>query len=295
MVNSKMKKLLELLFLGNLKGIANESLLEQLSCISGLKDCIDLVRESDSSVSKETIHYAEELAKRTCASLESDPSIHAITIFDDNYPRKLDSLGCKKPLVLFVKGNVEALQNDNLAIVGSREPSSWSVLVERQLVKKILSLSGRTIVSGLALGCDRIAHEVTVQENGTTIAVLPSGVNVITPSSHNWLAESILETGGCLVSEYLPNARAFRFNYIERDSLLAALSDGVAIVECAIRSGTMHTVRAARSIGRKLACYCPNSKANAKGNYTGNFFAMEQYGAYELLDTAELKQYLESL
>ena len=98
-------------------------------------------------------------------------------------------MGDKRPLILYVKGDAKALSAPNIAVVGTRHPSEWSQKVEMRLVKKILELSDRVVVSGLALGCDKIAHETTVLEEKATIAVLPSGVNIITPASHKNLAK----------------------------------------------------------------------------------------------------------
>ncbi len=98
---------------------------------------------------------------------------------------------------------------------------------------------------GLALGCDKIAHETAVNLGKKTIGVLPSGVNVITPAANKGLAERIIETGGCLISEYEPDAGVTKATYVERDAVIAALSDATVVIECGVRSGTMHTVDAA--------------------------------------------------
>lgn len=104
------------------------------------------------------------------------------------------------------------------------------------------------------MGCDKIAHETTALAGKKIVAVLPSGVNVITPTSHKKLANSIIETRGCLLSEYEPNANVTRFTYVERDAVIAALSDATMVIECDVKSGTMHTVDAAEQMKRKLAC-----------------------------------------
>ena len=93
-------------------------------------------------------------------------------------------MGNRSPLILYVKGNVEALSKPNLAVIGTRKPLDLSKEFEKDLVKSIVDTNDWVIVSGLALGCDKIAHKATVDENKTTIAILPSGVNVITPASN---------------------------------------------------------------------------------------------------------------
>ena len=74
-------------------------------------------------------------------------------------------MGNKKPIFLYVKGNVEALSKPNMAVIGTRKPSENSQIFEKELVKAVLDQSDRAIISGLALGCDKIAHETTVMEN----------------------------------------------------------------------------------------------------------------------------------
>lgn len=132
-------------------------------------------------------------------------SLGVITIFYDEYPEKLKDLQDKKPVILYAKWDITVLSQPNIAIVGTRKLSEWSMKIEGRLVQKILDLSERVIVSGLALGYDKIAHQSTVLAGKKTVAVLSSEVNVITPASHKRLADSIIETGGCLLSEYEPN------------------------------------------------------------------------------------------
>ena len=101
-------------------------------------------------------------------------------------------MGNKKPLILYVKGNVDALTKPNIAVIGTRKPSDLSQSFEENLVRNLVNSTDCVVVSGLALGCDKIAHQATVDENKSTIAILPSGVNVITPSSNKKLAESFI-------------------------------------------------------------------------------------------------------
>ena len=93
------------------------------------------------------------------------------------YPKKLASLGNKKPVVLYLRGNIDLLNSDSIAVVGTREPSEHTKNMEEQFVKRLVTYHNVTVVSGLALGCDKIAHEVTLDNSGYTLAVLPSGFN----------------------------------------------------------------------------------------------------------------------
>lgn len=292
-----MKKLLELLFLKNIKGFGNVTINKKyvslLESISTLEECIRLVEDNEEKVSSVDINKTREIAEKKYQEIIDDLTLSVITIFDDEYPEKLKNLQDKKPVILYAKGDIAILSQPNIAIVGTRKPSEWSMKVEGRLVQKILDLSGRTIISGLALGCDKIAHETTVLAGKKTVAVLPSGVNVITPASHKKLANSIIETGGCLLSEYEPNANATRSTYVERDAVIAALSDATMVIECNVKSGTMHTVDAAEQMKRKLACYYIDDVS--KGKYGGNELMIREKGAVKITDTEELALFLEQL
>ena len=135
--------------------------------------------------------------------------------------------------------------------------------------------SQRVVVSGLALGCDKIAHQTTVEEGKITIAVLPSGVNVIKPDSNKNLAQNIIKTGGCLVSEYEPNKNVNRGSYVERDKIVAAFSDAIFVVEGGVKSGTMKTVKAANDYQKQIYSYLPDERP--EGSYDGNEFILNEF------------------
>ena len=126
-----------------------------------------------------------------------------------------------------------------------------------------------------------------MDKEGKTIAVLPSGVENVTPSQHKELAEQIVIGGGCLLSEYFLHAPATRGTFVERDSLIAALSETTVVPECGVKSGTMHTVDAAVKLKRKIACYLPEDLS--KGCYEGNLHMIQKLGAIPLKNTEDLK------
>lgn len=292
-----MKKYKELLILKNLGGIGKATIYKRywdvLEKVDDSDELIDIVREREIGISDSDIRVAIDKAEKTVALVNRDPELKVITVFDEIYPTRLNAMKDKRPLILYAKGNIDILKLPNIAIIGTRTPSKWSEMVERQLVGKILELSNRVIVSGLALGCDKIGHETTVNNGQSTIAVLPSGVNIITPTSHKSLAADILSNNGCLLSEYEPDESATKSSYVERDAIVAALSDGTLVIECDVKSGTMHTVEFARQFLRKLACYkCDDLN---KGNYAGNEHMLQNMEAVGVSDTEDLKKLLDEL
>lgn len=255
-----MEKFKELLFLKNLKRVGKATIYKKYwNILTNCSDFDELILkiQENSKFTREDIDEAIEKSSELYDYVNNDKEIHVITVFDENYPKKLMVMKNKRPLILYVKGNVDTLTKPNISVIGTRKPSNESQIFEKELVKSIVNDSNRVVVSGLALGCDKIAHQTTVDENKITIAILPSGVNVIKPASNKILAEQILETGGCLVSEYEPDSKVFRGNYVERDAIVAAFSDATFVVECGIKSGTMHTVNAAIDYNRQIYCYSP--------------------------------------
>ena len=257
-----MIKLKEILFLKNLKKVGKATIYnkywEMLEDCDALFDLADEVEKSG-KFPKDEIIKSMDHAERLYGEI-ADSQIDVITVFDEKYPKKLDVMGNKKPLVLYLRGNIDALEKPNIAIIGTRKPSKSSQVFEKDLVKNIVNSTDRVVVSGLALGCDKIAHQATVDENKITVAVLPGDVFKIKPSSHKKLAEDIINTGGCLISEYEPGVKVQKGNYIDRDMIVAALSDAIFIVECGVESGTMHTVKNAEKYKRQIYSYLPDER-----------------------------------
>ena len=271
-------KIKEILLLKNLKRVGKSAIYgkywDLLNDTEDLEDLILKIGQKESKFSKDDLlkakNDAEELHDYI---LNSD--IQVITVFDNEYPEKLEVMGNKRPLILYIKGNVEALTKPNISVIGTRKPSQLSQEFEKNLVKSIVNNSQRVVVSGLALGCDKIAHQTTVEEGKITIAVLPSGVNVIKPDSNKNLAQNIIKTGGCLVSEYEPNKNVNRGSYVERDKIVAAFSDAIFVVEGGVKSGTMKTVKAANDYQKQIYSYLPDERP--EGSYDGNEFILNEF------------------
>jgi DNA processing protein len=163
----------------------------------------------------------------------------------------------ERPVALFYRGNLPLLEkhNKNVAVVGLLNPDEDTEVFEKQVVSTLVSY-GVTIVSGLALGCDSIAHKEALLSGGKTIAVLPSPITSIVPAGNSQLAEEIVEKNGLLISEYYENAKSkmeLSGRYIERDRLQALFSDCVMLSASYSKnnlgndSGSRHAMSYARS------------------------------------------------
>lgn len=166
-----------------------------------------------------------------------------------NLPDELKRLP-QPPKSLFVSDYKldDLLTKPRLSIVGSRKASTYGRAVTSKLSRELAD-KGVVIVSGLALGVDSIAHSSCLEASGTTIAVLPAGLDKVYPASHAQLARKIVEGDGLLVSEYPPNTEPMRHNFIARNRIIAALGEGVLITEAAVNSGSLHTARFALELG----------------------------------------------
>lgn len=178
---------------------------------------------------------------------QTDQSI--ITLDDSAYPRLLKEIPDPPP-VLYIKGDTSALSTQQLAIVGSRNPSVIGKEIATAFAHT-LSEIGLVITSGLALGIDAAAHRGALNANGQTIAVLGSGLNHIYPKSHRKLAANITESG-CLVSEFPLDAAPRSQHFPQRNRIISGLSLGTLVVEAKQRSGSLITARLANEQGREV-------------------------------------------
>jgi len=150
------------------------------------------------------------------------------------------------PRRLFIRGDYDPLQ-PAVAMVGSRKYTAYGRQVAERMAGD-LARRGVRIVSGLALGIDSLAHQAALAAGGQTIAVLPSGIDLIYPASHRRLGEQISRQGA-LISEYPPGTSATRYSFVARNRIVAALGDVLVVVEAAAKSGTLITAEYALDMG----------------------------------------------
>lgn len=216
--------------------------------------------------------------------------IHAIPQGSNLFPGRLRAID-DPPVVLFVLGNQECLiEKPAVAVIGTREPSEYGAQTAKRFGKTFAEL-GFTVVSGLAIGCDSAAHEGCLEVHGQTVAVLAHGLDSIYPAINRSLAERIVASGGCLVSEYPPGLRAQRSFFIERDRLQSGLSNGIVVVETDIKGGTMHTVGFAHEQGRPVAALVHPQKYARHEKTKGNRHLIEANRAYPIADKSELEHF----
>lgn len=188
-----------------------------------------------------------------------------INIQDKEYPRKLLKIK-NPPQKLYVEGNEKLLNNKCLAIVGSRNASEYGIKHTKEFAKELAD-KNITIISGLAIGIDGIAHDIAKDAKGNTIAVIGSGLNHIYPPENKELFKQILEKGGCIISEYEPNEEVDMSNFPKRNRIISGISDGILVIEARQKSGSTITGRIGLEEGKSVFCL-PRDIGNKKGGGT---------------------------
>ncbi|MCL5796585.1 MAG: DNA-protecting protein DprA [Gammaproteobacteria bacterium] len=188
---------------------------------------------------KDQIVTLDELIvrKKKCADFLEKMSGFAdgVTVWGDpDFPPSRGNVkNSEQPVTLFYRGNLDLVQSSsqNIAVIGVLSPDPHTETKERQLVTHLVK-AGACVVSGLAQGCDAIAHDQTLNCHGKTVAILPSPLSNILPAINKPLAEKIVASGGLLLSEYYDEPKAkmeLNGRYQERDRLQALFSDAIIL------------------------------------------------------------------
>jgi DNA processing protein len=178
--------------------------------------------------------------------------VNTLKFTDSDFPNVLANIS-SPPQQLFWTGQDPKvwLNKPRVAIVGSRKLTPYGRGVTDKLASK-LAQAGVVIISGLAYGIDITAHKAALASGGITVAVLPSSLDFIYPTSHYDVARQIL-VNGSLISEYPQGeAIAFKSNFIARNRLISGLAEVLLITEAAVNSGSLHTARFALEQGRTV-------------------------------------------
>ena len=205
-----------------------------------------------------------------------------INIDDKMYPKRLKDIN-EAPKELYLEGNTDLLNSHSIAIVGSRKCSENGQKLAEKFATE-LSTSGITIVSGLALGIDSIAHISSYDKKGRTIAVLGCGLNKLFPEENFDLYKKILDNNGLIVTEYPLDEEAKPHYFLERNRIVSGLSLGLLVVEALYRSGTSVTAKKAMEQGRKVFTV-PHEIWDSRGIGTNRLL---KKGAILVTDTSDI-------
>jgi DNA processing protein len=180
---------------------------------------------------------------------EINSTHHYITIEDEEYPETLRHVPTP-PLVIFYKGNIKLLKRDMLAVVGAREATKYGYQVLEELMPE-LTKRGFVIVSGLAKGIDSFAHQFAISNQGKTIGVVGTGLDICYPKSSGNLQIEMSQQH-LVLSEYPNGTSPAKFHFPMRNRIIAGLSSGVLVVEAKKRSGSLITAQQALDYGKDV-------------------------------------------
>ncbi len=179
--------------------------------------------------------------------------VSVVTPMEPGYPEWL-----RLPPVVYVRGQVRSGRR-YVACIGTREPSQFGVTATTGVTKALVS-DNWSVVSGLAVGVDALAHRACLDAGGHTVAVLANGLDTVYPKANAKLAREIVERGGALISEQPFGAPAIPRNLVQRDRLQCGMSAGTVVNQTDLKGGSMHTVRFTLMQGRKLFAPVPTGE-----------------------------------
>lgn len=229
------------------------------------------------------ITWRKNVSEKRLSAVLTQEDIHCVSQSDPAYPPLLRDL-YDPPLCLFVRGSLLSLHQP-LAVVGPRKYSSYGKYIAEQFVH-YLAQRDMTIVSGLAMGIDALAHQATLDAGGKTVAVLGGGIDRATlhPRLHTRLAETIIEHDGAIISEFPPGTTPTTFSFPKRNRIIAGLSLGTFVVEAGKKSGALITAQCSLDIGRDVFTVPQNiTSTTSEGTNT-----LLQQGAHLILEPHDI-------
>lgn len=257
-----------------------------------MNEVYEILKNKLTFISLECIINAYEKSKCILDYFEK-ANIHIIHYLSRDYPNSLKNIS-DPPMLLFIKGHYDFIYNEKecIAVVGTRKPSelgkNTSFLIARYLSKKNIS-----VISGLAAGCDTQAHLGSLKENGRTAAVIAHGLNMIYPYENKKLFYDIIDKGGCIISEYLPNEKPKNYTFVERDRIQSGLSSGIIVIETEEIGGTMHTVRFAKQQTKKIGCVMYSFIQMKEPQKRGNKIILNDFNALAITNYQDIDRFIQ--
>ena len=207
--------------------------------------------------------------------------IKIISFYNKDYPTRLKQL-IDAPLILFAKGNSSLNPSKTISIVGTRKPNIDSVKLTENLVDDI-SIYKPQIISGLAYGIDKTAHNASLKNRLSTVAVLAHGLDQIYPQAHISLAKQIIGNEGLILTEMPSKTKLHPDLFPRRNRIIAGLSDAVVVIESKVIGGSMSTAQLGRSYDREVFAFPGNPRSGNRGGCN----ALIKRNVAQLVESAE--------
>ncbi len=287
------------------KGIGTAWIANNLKGNESTEEIVSLLEKRNSKDSQVSLEGFKRIQDKILHELGKLKNIDGITALGDkNFPIPRGNIKKSEEItVLFYKGNINLLsrKNFNLAVIGLLKPTENIEYRERKIVSELVQQQGANIVSGLALGCDTIAHDECLKSGGKTVAILPNRLENVMPSANKKLALDIVENGGLLISEYYQESASQReliSRYIERDRLQALFSDGIVLSASYAKnnlgndSGSRHAMQYAKNYGIARSVIFGNPQDESDFNseqYALNRQILNEDSSVSILNTRNLE------
>lgn len=245
----------EILALSLVKEISSKELLFYIDNFESIKHIVNSkignkFREKfdKASLFDSNNEYLDKAEQQVELAYKNDTEI--ISIKDNNYPVLLKNIS-NPPPVLYCKGKLYDAENVSVSIVGTRKATNYGRLVVEKFVSQLVE--NRVIItSGLAYGIDSYAHDRTLQNNGTTYAVIASGIDKISTDRSKKLSKKIVEQGGCIISSYPFGVNALPPYFISRNRIISGISKATIVIESDEKGGSLWTAKFAVEQNRDL-------------------------------------------
>lgn len=249
----------KLLALSMLKGIGPATLRKMAGMVnfeSATPENLSHQFPANSTILRDSQAWTQALEEAEKQVEESERhGARILSPLDPGYPSLLAATK-DDPFLLFVRGTLAPDQAKSVAVIGTREPTSHGTVIAKRITQYLVE-QGWSVVSGLAKGCDAIAHQAALEHGGHTVAVMAHGLHTVAPKTNLRLAEDILNKGGALVSEYCFGVEPRPEFFVKRDRIQAGLAQGVAMIQSDHKGGSLHASRASLDYGRWLAVPYP--------------------------------------
>lgn len=297
-----------ILFLQNVDGIGDGTIRKLIlnNCFKNfsprtLEEMLTFLKQNKSCFTKKTVIDNLTLndlkkANERCNLLENQCAsfgVKYISFFNEFYPPKFKMMAnmksCDFPVILFYLGNIHLLNAQKMcAIIGTRKPSHNAKSLCAAIAKK-MSEKGYVVISGLAEGCDTIAHIGCIEADGKTIAIVGTGLDTTFPKSNKELQERIIKTGGLVISEYPIGFKGAAYSFVQRDRLQASLADIVIPIQTSLTGGTMHAAKACvEKYNNSLIVVSPSLVSD--GDSSGNNHLIKEYFAKPINNLSDIEK-----
>lgn len=242
------------LLVSQIPGLGNESLRRLLKTFGSPHAILgapisELSRFVKTNVAQTILHSKETIDLSLIEKWLNDPNNHIVTLADSEFPRALLNTE-DPPFLLYVKGRLELLNSPALAIVGSRNASAQGMR-NAEAFARTVSDAGICVVSGMAHGVDTAAHTGALQGQGSSIAVVGTGLDKVYPAANHELAH-LLAQHGAIISEFPLGTPPIASNFPRRNRIISGMSAGCLVVEASLKSGSLITARMALEQGRDV-------------------------------------------